>query len=275
MALAGVLILTIVDGIYLVVTSSYEPNEQTNNYYKPNDYEQGLNGPVLFVLVKSLAVIERFIDTHEKLFLVLSTIAIAWFTGTLWRSTSALETAAKKQGEDMRASLVIASESANAALIQANALMSAERGYAKMSHRAPLDLTQIMASIQFGMEIRNWGRTPVQVTDICLFTHILSADEQLPNDPPYGRPEVCHAFLVSMEQFFFIINATAGNHISDVQSGTKTLYLIGYVDYTDKFGVQHRGGYARRYSPDAPDLVFVTQEGYNYDRQRNPKKVAI
>ena len=103
----------------------------------------------------------------------------------------------------------------------------------------------------------------------------MSADEQLPNDPPYGRPEVCHAFLVSMEQFFFIINATAGNHISDVQSGTKTLYLIGYVDYTDKFGVQHRGGYARRYSPDAPDLVFVTQEGYNYDRQRNPKKVAI
>jgi hypothetical protein len=57
------------------------------------------------------------------------------------------------------------------------------------------------------------------------------------------------------------------------------------VDYIDAFGQRLRSGYARVYKPVRDDprlyaspqdhakrsnLVFVTQEGYDYDRQRTP-----
>ncbi len=48
--------------------------------------------------------------------------------------------------------------------------------------------------------------------------------------------------------------------------------LIGYVDYLDKFGGRHRGGYARKFAPELDgtdnNLIFVDQTGYNYDRSR-------
>jgi hypothetical protein len=64
---------------------------------------------------------------------------------------------------------------------------------------------------------------------------------------------------------------------------THVLYAVGYVDYTDAFGRRYRPGYARQYKPKRDiwnpvvyptsesyhgrsNLVFVTQEGYNYDR---------
>jgi len=72
------------------------------------------------------------------------------------------------------------------------------------------------------------------------------------------------------------------------------LFIIGYVDFVDAFGVRHRSGYARMYNawieskgiqPDDPtmlsavelkqrhkrrnNLVFMSQAGYNYDRERD------
>jgi hypothetical protein len=62
-----------------------------------------------------------------------------------------------------------------------------------------------------------------------------------------------------------------------VENGTATLYLLGYVEYTDQFKHRHRGGYARRYEQSRlkNNLLFVTKRGYNYDieidEQGNPK----
>ena len=65
------------------------------------------------------------------------------------------------------------------------------------------------------------------------------------------------------------------------------LWLYGYVDYIDQFGQRHRAGWARLYEPDRDDrqyypsdddfakrsnLVFVAEEGYNYDRERMPRE---
>ena len=71
---------------------------------------------------------------------------------------------------------------------------------------------------------------------------------------------------------------------SKAKSGTATpsaqLYVVEvHVDYTDAFGKRYRGGYAGRHAqakhrtptsirPELSarnNLVFVTQEGYNYD----------
>lgn len=63
----------------------------------------------------------------------------------------------------------------------------------------------------------------------------------------------------------------------------RKLWLYGYVDYRDRFGTRHRGGYMRRYerfdrtaAPDAlghlperyNNLVFDPTPGFNYDRER-------
>ncbi len=61
------------------------------------------------------------------------------------------------------------------------------------------------------------------------------------------------------------------------------LFIVGFVDYRDKFGTRHRGGYARKYAIAKDDrcsydsdeaflkrnnLIIVTESGYNYDRPR-------
>lgn len=266
----GILILVIVDGTHFFNIPPYAVNEYSQTNYESNNEQEGFNGPVLSILIKLVDTIEGVVDRHETLFIVLSTIAIAFFTGTLYRATSGLLAAAEQQKSDMRESLRIANASANAALIQANVLTSSERGYAKMSHCQPLNLEDTAGSVRFKMEIKNWGRTPIQVSGLLLFPHILDANEPLPKDPPYRGNDrrSAHALLVSGENFFFFQYVSAGENYRAVRGGTKILYLIGYVDYTDKFGIKRRGGYARQYDPEERDLVFVSQENYNYDRNR-------
>ena len=82
--------------------------------------------------------------------------------------------------------------------------------------------------------------------------------------------------------------------ITRVKADPKTwkFYLLGYVDYIDKFGDRHRAGYARVYDPlensearytkagvldvkayaRRNNLPFVMTPGYNYDRPREKKK---
>jgi hypothetical protein len=50
-------------------------------------------------------------------------------------------------------------------------------------------------------------------------------------------------------------------------AGTKPLYLLGYVEYLDRFDTRHRGKFAREFRPGLKpnNLTFVTQEGYNDD----------
>ena len=150
------------------------------------------------------------------------TLGLMLYTARLWGATVKLgedaQETSERQAREMQESLRIARESAAAALIQANTLMSAERGYAKMSHCQPLNLEDTASSVRFKMEIRNWGRTPIQVNRLLLSTHILDADEPLPKDPPYmmgGDQMATHAFLVSQEPFFFWVNASPGEHFRE------------------------------------------------------------
>ncbi len=231
--------------------------------------EHPIEGPFIVGARDSLVAFIKFAEDNEGAVTALSTLFIALFTVVLAWATIGLWKAADQQKSDMRESLRIAGESAKAALIQANTMMSAERGYAKMFHCQQLNLSNVSESIRFQMEIKNWGRTPLQVTDIAISTYVLDVGEPLPKEPPYDTCArlAAHAFLVAMEPFYFWINALASCDSKKVQEGTQILYLIGYVDYTDKFGIERRGGYARRYGP-LGELIFVTQENYNYDRTR-------
>ncbi len=186
------------------------------------------------------------------------TFFLAIFTGKLWGAT-------KK--------LVASGE---------NTARTELRAYVKMSHlESGLDIDS-SGMCRMTVQVKNYGRTPAEVTDILLRTHILAKDESLPEIPDYSVMRVkkpLHAFLVTKEDFnnpeAFSMDA---KNVLDVGNGTKKLYVFGYVDYIDAFKQRHRAGYARVYRPHGEtasqffgprnNLEFVIQEGYNYDRPR-------
>src|SRR3990172_4756251 len=124
--LSGILVLTIVDGAYLVALSPDSSDKYVHTNNEANHEQQSLNGPVLSVLIDSIGAVERFIERHEKLLIVLATIAIAAFTYTLWRATSGLFEMAEKQSTDIAKSLAIAKKSADAAERQSKAAIAVE-----------------------------------------------------------------------------------------------------------------------------------------------------
>ena len=176
-----------------------------------------------------------------------------------------------------------------------------ERAYVKMSHYPPglywerpdYRLVGQPCWVRVDIQVKNFGHTPAEVTRILVTKKILPKGENLDVQPDYsnGRASPIHASLVTDDKFThperMELSAEEANHIWNAD---RWLYIYGYVEYTDKFGMQHRAGYARRYARgrDNPNpfsvssstesvertadvekrnnLVFVELPGYNYDQ---------
>jgi hypothetical protein len=217
------------------------------------------------------ACIGTFLESHEAALTVIAaamtavaTVVIGLFTYYLWKSTNGLTVLATEQEKMTR---------------------TIERAYVKMSHLLPgvtFEQDGLICRVKVQMRIKNYGRTPARVTDILLRSLWRPQGEPLPKTPDYqqsGENEAPKMFLVTGEEVFTpketeSIEFTA----ADVKNGVKQLWLYGCVDYIDQFGQRHRAGYAMSYNPqldqvgmgrnDVDNLVFETQDGYIYDRQR-------
>lgn len=196
------------------------------------------------------------------------------------------------QLRDLRKSTNAASANAQAALISADTAKRASRAYVKMSHYSPgIEFIPNMGAIHlFGaIRIKNFGHTPAHVTDVYIGSLITPVDEGLPAIPEYppieGR-EISAAFLVADDEFIHRFDfAPAPTETEAIRDGTADLYIIGYVDYRDRFGDRHRGSYARIYDLGIDDrdqypndemfearnnLTIVSAPRYNDDRLRTP-----
>lgn len=191
------------------------------------------------------------------------TIAIAVFTGLLvlvgW-----------KQRQTYEATLV------------ANKII--ERAYVKMAHaREPRanpnggrfdfvtptggNLNQTEVWFKYGLT--NCGRTPCNVLGGGIWYVIDTQHQHPPIAPiPPQRPiRVDPTFLVpdmtTSDLTVLFIDTTT---INNIRNGTEHIWLLGYVDYRDRFGNFHRAGYGRRYDHYSMDLVFDRTTGpFNYD----------
>ena len=165
-----------------------------------------------------------------------------------------------------------------------------ERAYIKISHRPPgIEPEGITGLFWVNLEITNSGKTPARVTDVVLTPVVVVPHKKgLPEIPDYSVPAVRdnipNAFLVTEDKFFSVQRCKIPKlEMTSIMELESDLYLIGFVDYIDQFGQRYRGGYARRYQPRMDDrsryrtddafeqrsnLVFVAQDGYNYDRPR-------
>ncbi len=151
-----------------------------------------------------------------------------------------------------------------------------ERAYVDISHDPP-GLLMMGDDIRFSLGVKNHGRTPAQVSRPHMLL-VLKETDHLPHVPPYGTPASVptSAFLMPTEAFHQveIRPPFPADVVQMIHAGQRHLWLIGYVDYVDRFGNRHRSGYARKFIhpplPGSPNnLVFVTQPGYNYDVKIN------
>jgi hypothetical protein len=188
------------------------------------------------------------------------------------------------------------------AWIQNKTTHTIERGYIGLSHYPPgIEFTDLKEpfvidgverkSFTVSLQVKNWGNTPGTVTAVHVEHHI---GDSLPDRPAYGTREEDEAgFLGPNSSFRFerriVITAEQRAAIAGDRIG---LWLIGYVDYIDRFNGRHRSGYARRYDPDVDvmieyaagradrgvfnkerydkrnNLPIEPKPGYNYDRPR-------
>lgn len=219
---------------------------------------------IRFIVSKSKNFREFAFGTHDDV-IASFTVVLGIFTALLFFATKKLTILAANQDESTK---------------------TIARAYVKISPFSP-GINFVMPGIFYvRVEVKNWGNTPANVTDVMLKAIVLNPDESLPLNPNYTRVRIeseHHVFLVAGEGFIYS-NPEAfkiqDSDISCVENGSKELYVIGYVDYTDGFGRGYRGGFARRYwhvadSKSDParyanrqNLMFVTQEGYNYDEER-------
>jgi hypothetical protein len=152
-----------------------------------------------------------------------------------------------------------------------------ERAYVTLSHVSSppneVILNQMSGQFQVVTQIMNFGHTPATVIKACLVPLILPNGQPLPKLPDYKRPEGkrqdLNVFLVAEDKCFvpwdFPLDLAA---VPGIESGAQKLWLYGFVDYIDQFGQPYCAGYARVYDPESKTLVFITQDGYNYDRPR-------
>lgn len=224
-----------------------------------NDGKQGTNE---FWNVKATdIVIAAF-----TIVLAVVTAMLACYTARLWRATTDL---VRDSGDTARKEL---------------------RAYVKMSHNPPgLTFETSKGVFRVTVHVKNYGRTPARTTNALVKYGVLSSSEPLPDRPDYTKDKATHeglmAFLVAGDEAFLSMafSGVPSESLGAVALKTKKLWLYGYVDYIDQFGQRHRAGWARLYDPDRDDrqyypsdedfarrsnLVFVTKEGYNYDRER-------
>jgi hypothetical protein len=182
-----------------------------------------------------------------------------------------------------------------------------ERAYISVTHNRPgLEFTGWVTQwegeppreeVWVRLKVANRGNTPAIVTRHLFQLYV--SREGLPIQPPYNETYAANVrvSLVSDESFTHPVSLRLPPETHAQLQAEQTdahglrAYVLGCVDYTDKFGVRHRAGYARVFSPvedtELPftdkagkldraayatrnNLVFVMQKDYNYDRLRQP-----
>jgi hypothetical protein len=160
-----------------------------------------------------------------------------------------------------------------------------DRAYVKISHewptnsQSPLEFTisegqPPRALLWFSITIKNEGHTPADVLGGGVWAWALN-EELPPTETPDHYPfRIAPAFLTGgggdfvRERSSVIFPVDLVPHFRDRHNTVgEQLWLIGHVDYRDRFGDFHRAGYCRHLDNASKDLIFdQTTTGLNYDR---------
>ena len=234
--------MLVADRVYVWELSSYSANKNSHYHNKAPHNQEKAESPFLALA----ADIENFVETHEKIFIVLSTIAIAWFTGTLWRSTTGLQDLAAKQSVDMERSLTIAEKSAAAAETSAGvasaALVITQRAWltAKEFKADAIRDGENVLEWKFSIVFENSGNTPAQKASAGIVLVEVVRGKQEPGPFYVTNPSASASAVIGNRAIITGGGAERKDHLSLEQikrmtSGEIDVYLCGRADYKDIF----------------------------------------
>ena len=207
---------------------------------------------------------DKRVEVASLVITAVGTALLAVFTGLLWRSTSKLWQEAERASE-------IASQTAKAAKTSADYLMSAERAYIVAALNMPGIKWLNESMFEVRMSVLNQGRTPGTVLAAHLRCDVRengAASENEAEQPTSNGRRTKGVFLVPQDSM--PIARTFQLHqpnLNAVKDGSKTLWVLGQVDYLDTFGIEHRFIAKQRYQPALegssaqPNLVLSGLQG--------------
>jgi hypothetical protein len=112
--------------------------------------------------------------------------------------------------------------------------------------------------ISYSYQIRNSGRTPVDVYEQQLTVH--DTDEPLPDDPPYFAKAMPVSYTIGAGAYFTILGTSEKSKLPKMKTG---LYLLGYCRFRDRFGTRHTSRYAVKYDQGKDPTIVTDKAGYN------------
>jgi len=195
--------------------------------------------------------IGELISNYNGIIVALATVAIAFFTYTLWRATSGLFKVAQEQSRDMKASITVAQEAtiaaqkaAEAAEKSADALPAMERAYVFVEVRRKNPKARLTINFNTFCEIviRNYGKTPAIVRFVETFANVFYGITPEIEIKRTGIIPKIERIIVSGGEEVINVDTTS---ISEEKWGdvannpNARLLCYGLVQYEDIFGKSH------------------------------------
>jgi len=227
------------------------------------------------------SIIRNWIATNSDLLTAVATIAIAFFTFTLWWATSKMMKVAQEQSRDMKTSIDIAKKAADAAKQSADALPAIERAYVFVKARLNPSNKDSVDIIGFGQNqatelipieliATNHGKTPAILMNIHRFADVfddIEIDDLLLKVTHKSTVAiVLGAELIDsgVERIFnvtFFMNDEKRQRIANL---AYRIVCFGRIQYEDVFGGSHDTVFCWQYQ----DLIENFYPG-NKDHKRN------
>ena len=278
------------------VETAYTPFHDNKEYYYSNSagHKQSPGDDLLRIV---FWLVVDAIERHRDLWLVLETLVIALFTGTLWWSTRRLWQTSREHAAHMEASLHIARESAKAAQASAEAanrsaeaLPALERAYLDLEVN-PLTANIINTHINSPIityRFANHGKTPAILKHFSFVFRIsrnipgMVNAETIPYDnfligagSPYPEPSIVHVGGASNAT----VTSTHGSRIemrptpteddlTAIRCGEAYIWFCGRLVYRDVFSRDDRvTAFCYRYSGIEGQPIKFARDGgddHNY-----------
>jgi len=220
---------------------SYRNIPCTNEQEAAGDY-CGTHHIIFIALWLGIGVLDRYGNVVSAI----STVAIAVFTYTLWKSTHRLYIAGEKQRRIAIESVKAAQNTARASVLSAEAAkVSADIAYAAQrprfilmeikSHRLPDNVKAALIEGQFEIEFRNEGGSAAEIIGENITYSVVT---DLPITPRYPlsaffEKRIGEIIKSSYPYKTFAAIYLKQDELDDIINNRKTLFIYGYLQYRD------------------------------------------
>jgi hypothetical protein len=244
----------------------------------------------------------EFTDKNNGAIVALATIALSFFTATLWRATTRLwqtsqdqvryaeraiksaEESAERQSSDLNRSIAVTERQVAVAERQVStyedSVKRVERGYLFVTeiestvapHLIPAATVGGLPSPSIRVVVKNYGRTPINIFSCAIFVEPNASPPEIPK-----QAELASNKTFPSEMIFIIVGPDKEYKFPEIgsvgfsekrdelRSGVLSLYCYGYLAYRDIFMDRHDSAFCRRYDPARHEFVPDGGDERNYN----------